>query len=493
MTSSKYILIVDNDRVMTKLMSHFLESKGHHVIIAHDGFEALDILKTVIPDIIYIDLIMPKLGGDKLCQMIRLIPRLQDCHIVIISATLAEESLDLATIGANSAIAKGPFSQMSGYIEKTIETARKGADQKIVVYGAEDFKPRHITRELLSQNKYFQQLLDSISQGVIEIEENRVLYANGSAVALLKIEHEVLIGSLLDEILDRRIWKVLEPHISSNTNRSSQADENNPVILGSSHLIVQSLLLDQNTKKRVVLLTDITARKRMEAIVEATNLTENLGFIFSGIRHELGNPINIIKMALSALNTNISRYDSDTIAECITRSLAEVERLEYLLKTLNNYNLFEKPYVEKVAIDDFINSFISLVREDLEKRGIQLLTRFEKEKAEALTDARALHHVMLNLLTNAADAMTDVDDPVITITTGLNNGSVVIKVGDNGCGMEQDVLEKICSPFFTSKPQGSGLGLAIAHKMLSSMNSTIHFESLKHSGTTVTLRLPAAT
>lgn len=62
----------------------------------------------------------------------------------------------------------------------------------------------------------------------------------------------------------------------------------------------------------------------MEAVIEAANLTKNLGYVFSGIRHEIGNPVNSIKMALSVLRKNLDDYDRDTVALFLDRSLQEV-------------------------------------------------------------------------------------------------------------------------------------------------------------------------
>lgn len=489
---AKEILVIDNDLVITKLIESYLTGKGHRVKVAHDAFEALDILKSYTPEVIFIDLIMPKISGDRLCQMIRTIPELKECYIVIISATLAEESLDLKKIGADSAIIKGPFKVMSEYIADSLIESESGTEQEPHIRGLGDLAPRHITQELLAQNRYLQRLLESISQGVLEIENNRVLYANDSAISILRVEKEILLGSYLNEMLDIRLWKILGPRISTCKDVSPKEEENTPIEIYDKHIIIQCLTLDENTNRRVVLFTDITARKQMEAIVEATNLTENLGYIFSGIRHEIGNPVNSIKMALTVLEKNLDTYEQETIAEFVTRSLEEVSRLEYLLKALKNYSLFETPFVENVAIDEFLENFIPLVREDLEQNGIEIRTNIPKGEVVALTDARALHHVMLNLLTNAADAVIDVENPSITITVEKVAQTICIKVDDNGCGVNEEDLKKIFTPFFTSKPQGTGLGLAIVQKMLMSMNSSITIESIRDFGTTASITLPEA-
>ena len=87
---NKKILVVDDNRQMLEFMTHLLEGEGHQVITSEDGFSALDLLTTFTPDIIFVDLVMPKIGGDKLCQIVRKMEHLQNCYIVLVSAAAAD-------------------------------------------------------------------------------------------------------------------------------------------------------------------------------------------------------------------------------------------------------------------------------------------------------------------------------------------------------------------------------------------------------------------
>ena len=112
------ILVVDNHRVIREFMTNFLEKKGYHVITAEDGLTALETLKTYIPDVMFVDLIMPNIGGKKLCQIIRKMPELKDIYIAILSGIVAEEKVSYAEFGANACIAKGPFNIMAKNVLK---------------------------------------------------------------------------------------------------------------------------------------------------------------------------------------------------------------------------------------------------------------------------------------------------------------------------------------------------------------------------------------
>ena len=243
-------------------------------------------------------------------------------------------------------------------------------------------------------------------------------------------------------------------------------------------------------KNYVAIKRDVTEKKRLESIAEAANLMENIGYVFSGIRHEIGNPINSLKMTLTVLNESLETFPEDTVREFLERSLNEVSRVEYLLKTLRNFNMFERPEVQSLRIDTFMQKFLSLVADDFKGKGIKIDILSSAWAMKGLVDPRALHQVMLNLTTNSADALVGREKPRIAFTFSKLKGWVYIEVMDNGCGISSEQKKDLFKPFFTSKVRGTGLGLVIVKKMLSKMNCAIDIESKINVGTTVTISIP---
>ncbi|MDY7035867.1 MAG: response regulator, partial [Thermodesulfobacteriota bacterium] len=167
----KKILVVDNNKIILKFMSNFLGKKGYHVITAENGLSALEVLKTNTPDVMFIDLIMPNIGGKKLCQIIRSIPKFGDVYIIILSAVAAEEETQYAEFGANACIAKGPFKTMGENILSTLDQWQQGisGDSSKEVIGLEGIHFRAITKELLSSQEHFEVILGSMSEGILEL------------------------------------------------------------------------------------------------------------------------------------------------------------------------------------------------------------------------------------------------------------------------------------------------------------------------------------
>jgi len=250
-----------------------------------------------------------------------------------------------------------------------------------------------------------------------------------------------------------------------------------------------SFLLSANNEI-IMLSRDITEKIRLENIAESVQLMSNIGYIFSGIRHEIGNPINSIKMTMSVLKNNIGSYSQDKILEYADRVLNEIHRVEYLLTSLRNFNMHENLVLKALSLRLFLDRLQALIDEDFKRRGIRIELNIQTEEDTVLADARALQQVMINILNNAADSfLTPPKNPTIIISLKKQGKHIELGVKDSGIGMSQHQLDNIFKPFFTSKPQGTGLGLVIVKKLMMQMKGDIDIESKPDEGTLVRLIL----
>ncbi len=141
-------------------------------------------------------------------------------------------------------------------------------------------------------------------------------------------------------------------------------------------------------------------------------------------------------------------------------------------------------------MSSFMRDLFGMVERDFGPRGIRFKTVFRPEVEYGYIDPRAFQQVMLNILTNAADALEGKESPEITVTMFKSRGRVLVKVKDNGCGITEKCRNNLFKPFTTTKTNGTGLGLVIVKKMMSKMDGTVEVESEEDRGTVVTLNLP---
>lgn len=192
------VLLVDNDRVVLRLISRFLEKKGYEVVTVDNGIEALDILKAYTPDAVIIDLVMPNIDGKSLCRVIRGMDRFKDLYLMILSAISAEEWVDVSKFGADVCIAKGPFDDMSQHIlaalKRSETTSNRCSSEE--VFGSESVFPRGITQELLLVKRHFELILDKMAEGIVEINsEGRIVFANSAILSMVDMPVKKLLGS----------------------------------------------------------------------------------------------------------------------------------------------------------------------------------------------------------------------------------------------------------------------------------------------------------
>ncbi|MBW6520277.1 MAG: PAS domain S-box protein [Desulfoarculaceae bacterium] len=326
----------------------------------------------------------------------------------------------------------------------------------------------------------------------------RILYANPACETITGYSHSELMGTNIQKLhpetgRDSNIWQQISTALKNGERWQGQFTNHR-----KDHALYEEEMLlspaydhEGRIATQVIVKRNITEKKRLESIVEAANLMDNIGFIFSSIRHELGNPINSIKVSLSVLDSNLELYDKNNIKRFINRSLADIVRVEYLLKTLKNFSIFERPIIERTDMTTLLNKFIALIATDLQRKNIRLTAAIPKEPSIGMIDPRAFQQVLLNLIANAADALTETEQKNISLTMlKEENGQINIIIGDNGCGISDVEQASLFKPFFTTKPQGTGLGLVIVKKMLSKMNCSIDIRSKSDKGTKVLIVIP---
>jgi signal transduction histidine kinase len=226
-------------------------------------------------------------------------------------------------------------------------------------------------------------------------------------------------------------------------------------------------------------------------------MIESVGFVFSGIRHELGNPINSVKVALSVLREHLDEYSRDTIERYVDRALTEVGRVEYLLKTLKSASANERPRMEALPLAPFLRGFRALISEDCNARGIELCLAADGGTDVIRADPRALHQVLLNLVANSADALHGRSNAMLILRAARGQLSgprprIEIVVEDNGSGMTPAQQQDLFKPFMTTKRQGTGLGLVISRNLMAAMQGTIEVETMYDVGTIARLTLDLA-
>ncbi|UCF60558.1 MAG: PAS domain-containing protein [Anaerolineaceae bacterium] len=249
---------------------------------------------------------------------------------------------------------------------------------------------------------------------------------------------------------------------------------------------------DQALSRLMIVLKDQSEQQKIEDQTEMLAQRALLGEVSAIFAHEVRNPINNIstgvQLVASRLGTDHPLHDS------LEKVRNECNRLDQLM---SDVLLFARPLklnIEPISLADLMERILSRWSPHFRQVGVQCHTSYEPETPDALADERTLERVIVNLITNALQAMED--GGTLSVNLGPLQSSqgdmVELKIIDTGPGIPPDVQDRIFDPFFTTKKEGTGLGLAIGRRILSAHRGTIQVESYPDAGTVFTISLPAA-
>lgn len=201
---AKKALVVDNDFFFVEFLTELLENKGYEVIKAYDGKEGISKLEKADFDILFSDLIMPKIDGLQLIKFARRKSSKNQPVIIAISGTLIEQMDDVEAIGADYCVLKGPLEGMTkalnGLLDKLeLHGVPEPAYEQYVETGK--LYPRQATTELVEELKFQRAVFDSVGIGILVVDRDaRVMSANAMALELL--------NKPLEDVLNLRITAV---------------------------------------------------------------------------------------------------------------------------------------------------------------------------------------------------------------------------------------------------------------------------------------------
>ena len=488
----KNILVVDDDRVMLKFISKLLTREGHEVVAAEDGFAALTLLSTFTPDIMFFDLIMPKIDGGKLIQIVRSMPPLKHCYLVIISAAVAEIDFDFEQTGADSYIAKGPFSSMSEHIKEVIEASDdpKAKQEEKPIRGLDNVYARQLTKELLSRSRHLETILESMAEGILEVFSNKIVYANGVAVALLGLPPEKILAAYPPDVFNESVGKQLDDILKSESEEPVEIGEKTPVALNGRQIAIKILPVKGETSTVIIMITDVTERKRLEMQLQHIQKMEAIGTIAAGVAHNFRNTLTEILVNSQLIQMNYE--DQSGLHEVAGRINTSVRRGARLVDGLLQFSRKQiKEEFKIINLADVISQTCQIIQKSFDKK-IEIQTEYP-DPLPIMGDPTSLSQALMNLFTNARDSMPTGGRLIIKAVQ--EDRRILVSVSDNGEGMEKATIEKCFDPFYTTKPigKGTGLGLSTTYGIIKSHEGLISVDSQSKKGTTFMIHFPLAT
>ena len=226
-------------------------------------------------------------------------------------------------------------------------------------------------------------------------------------------------------------------------------------------------------------------RDSFERIKRADRLSA-IGQLSASLAHEIRNPLAGIDGAANLLD--LPETPDEIRKGCLVVIHREVQRLNRLLTNLLDFARPREPEFRAVEPNRLIDSIIGLAGHSAQQKRITLRKDVPLSVPAFECDPEQMKQVLLNLLINAIQAMTGPGE--IVLSARQNDSSVLISVSDQGPGIDEENLDKVFNPFFTTKDDGTGLGLSVVHQIITQHHGVVTAERNDGSGATFSLCIP---
>ncbi|HEB50908.1 MAG TPA: response regulator [Desulfobulbus sp.] len=507
------VLAVDNSPVLLKIISSILEETGCVLRTATDGMDALDVMEEFRPDIIFTDLVMPRIDGAKLAYIIRNTPELKDIFLVILTGIAMEDDTNLHDLDADLCIAKGPAATMKENILQALEMFNRGERGRTGVMGKQGLHPREVTRELLTGKRHNEVILDAMTEGVVELDsQGRVVMVNSAAMRLFELPEERLLGFMFTDLLEPQVADMIrewmEDLATSGDFLPLIFDYGAPLRINGRQVMLNLVPVPEDREIFYIgILQDVSRRKeieqrqrQLEKELQRIRKLDAMSMMASGISHDFNNLLTII-------NGNIEMARVHTSEERVAHLLEEsAKALQLTCGLIRQFTTFSENYLpskSRVELKALIEQV--LVRE-LEGSAIGYAIETDDPALVVDLDSELMQQVFHNIIQNSREAMAgkgsisvridrvDGEKEAENIDQPIPPGEFVrIRISDTGPGIDPDIIDQVFDPYFSTKQKGAqkgmGLGLTIVHAIVKKHGGFVWIRSGPGDGCTIILYL----
>jgi PAS domain S-box-containing protein len=465
------ILVVDNNPMVLEFFRELLSGEDCRVETSDNGLDALDLVEQMVPDIIFVDLVMPQIDGKQLCTLFRSMSRTKESFIVIISAIAAEErDFDFTAI-ADAYLAKIPFKKMRHNVLSLVDDVKKGntGHYRDGIVGLDQIFHRDITEELLFSRKHMEVLLSSISDGFVEISDSfKVIYANAAALDLFGTSWNNLLTSNLPSLFPPATADLIRGVLNELKGEEIVLGEDEEVMLRERYLRLRFNTVNYGDYHSiVVIMQDISRQRQAEKTIMQDLLQKEL--LLKEVHHRVKNNLNVVA---SLISLQTSFIEDESAIKHLNDSRNRVESMalihEKLYHTENLSGIYLDTYLGDLAAHmmSIYSTSEAPVRSYLDIPSIHI----------NIETAVPLGLIINELISNCLEhGFAGQKDGKIEIRFLEHESHFSLLVKDNGKGLPDDFIY----------PSANTLGLLLVSNLCSQIDGELKMES--NHGTEVTI------
>lgn len=347
--------------------------------------------------------------------------------------------------------------------------------------------------ELISVQEYTHTVLRSIASAVVTVDlDGGIATANAAAERMLGERESALkaadIATVMpdDGGINADVMRVLDgrvPRVVRDVTAVAKPGE-----IHVQMAITRMQDLNGRTVGAVITLEDVSEVKALTAQLIRADRLAALGELTAGVAHEVRNPLGIIRATMQLFEEHA--FDPNRAREVSRVINHEVDRLDSVVKALLDFGRPSNPTFMPLSIDTIVEEVVLFTAKWAARSDVEILATYGQGDKKILADSHQIKQVLVNLISNAVQAMEDTGG-TIRISTREADGFVEVEIADDGPGMDAETLAKAFDPFYSTREDGTGLGLTIVHRILDDHDGHIEATSKPGAGSTFKIHLPA--
>ncbi len=497
------ILLIDDEEDILEVLSLSLKSDGYEVITASSGEKGLEAFEREFPPIVLTDLKMPGMDGLDVLKRVKSIN--PDTEVIVVTGHGDMDSaIDALRYGASDFVNK-PVR------EEALEIALKRAKEKLVIreklraYTLDLENMCHIAIGEVKRKSDFQdRLITSSNDGIVATDENGIIVIfNPGAEAIFGVPRiDVVRKAEFSDLFPPEIADVFALMFKSGKNMGDVGwkevtiarEEKSDVPVRFS----ATLLYDgEDIIGSVGFFQDLSEIKHLERELVKSERLGAIGQTVARLAHYIKNILTGLKGGTYIVNIGLDKNDTDKLRTGWCMVEKNVGRISSLVFDLLAYSRERAPEYRNCLPNDIVEDVCELLEGMAMENRIKVVRDFGPRVKEVSMDPDMVHRTLLNLVSNAVDAcIFDLDSAKqqheVSVKTRLEKGNIIrFEVADNGCGMNEEVKNKIFTAFFSTKGgKGTGLGLLVIQKLVDEHGGSIDILSEVGKGSTFIVRLP---
>jgi PAS domain S-box-containing protein len=371
-----------------------------------------------------------------------------------------------------------------------------GADE----LGLVSRKISQVGQQLRGVHEIFSTMRENLNSVMAGLEDGLLLFTRDARAVMVSPAAEKFLGAPAGQFLGRRVTEIFPQdhplrqalHLEGDAFRETAAETELKTAGGVRRVgvSVQAIHEDGEQMGALVTLRDLDSLESINTQLQVSERLAALGRITAGVAHEVKNPLNSMRLWLENLKESLPS-DQDAGAQQAVQVLdKEIDRLDAVVKRFLDFTRPVELKLEATDLAELLREVMRVAHPQLQKAGVEVEELLGNGIPEVWADRDLLKQAVLNLVLNAAEAMTSGGE--LRVELGRRGEMAEISVSDTGRGIPAENRQKIFQLFFTTRPGGSGIGLATTFRIVQLHNGSINFQSEAGRGTTFRIELPLA-